>query len=48
MKYKNLTIMLLLAFCCLTVAPIIILILDAVGNGWDFSVLGRLISEIEG
>lgn len=47
MKSKNIAILIVLIVCCITVAPLIILLLNAMCEGWDYCVLGKMIGELE-
>jgi hypothetical protein len=44
---KNKAILLLLAFCCITVIPLIILLLEACNSGYHSSILNSLIDSMD-
>jgi len=43
---RSITIALLLAFCCITIIPLLFMIGQCYIDGYDESVIGKLISEI--
>lgn len=47
MNAKKVAILFLLGFCCVTVVPIVLMLLDAMMDSYERSILGRLISELE-
>jgi hypothetical protein len=47
MKSKNVIIGMLLFFCCITVLPIVIIILEACNGGYEYSILKRMIDQME-
>lgn len=47
MKTKQVALTILLTFCCITVIPITLLVLNAMYEGWNYSVLGQMIHEMK-
>lgn len=46
MNLKKIAVLFLLVFCCITVIPVLILILDTIDN-YQESTLANLIKELE-
>lgn len=44
--YKSIAIILLLGFCCVSVIPILIIILEAADSGYENSMLVKLLREL--